>query len=143
MFPLTRIQFLKFAAAGALVALTAASTPARADDLLSNLGPVRPHEPILTTAGGKRIVAFYVPDGGHCALNAVVWEDRDVGTSAARVRVSLEPGQMVHIDSVENQSLNLQCGDNAETLAVVNSDERSGVNTDEHIAFGAKEGTGN
>ena len=32
MFPLSR-NFLKFAAAGALVALTAASTPARADEL--------------------------------------------------------------------------------------------------------------
>jgi hypothetical protein len=46
MFPLSR-NFLKFAAAGALVALTAASTPARADELVENLGPVGPHEPIL------------------------------------------------------------------------------------------------
>ena len=29
MYPLTRIRFLRFAAAGALVALTATSTPAR------------------------------------------------------------------------------------------------------------------
>ena len=36
MFPLTRI--LSLAAAGALVALTAGSIPARADDLAQNLG---------------------------------------------------------------------------------------------------------
>ena len=38
MFPLSR-NFLKFAAAGALVALTAVSTPAHADEMVQNLGP--------------------------------------------------------------------------------------------------------
>jgi hypothetical protein len=130
MYPLTRIRFLRFAAAGALVALTATSTPARADELAQNLGPVGPHEPILTTVGSKRVIAFYVPDGGHCAVNAVVWDSTDADAdSAARVRVSLSPRQMVHIDSVENKSLNLQCGDHAETLAIVDTSER--------LAFGA------
>jgi len=143
MFPLTRIQFLKFAAAGAIFALTAASTPARPDEMVQNLGPVGPHEPILATVGSKRVIAFYVPGSGHCAVHAVVWngDDTDANT-AARVRVSLNPGQTVQIDTAENKSFTLRCGDYAETLAVVNSDERSGVNT-EHIAFGAKEGTGN
>jgi hypothetical protein len=132
MLPLTRIQLLNFAAAGALVALTAASLPARADELLSNLGPVGPHEPILTTVGSKHVIAFYVPDSGHCAVNVVLWEKTDAGTdmtySSARVRISLNPGQIVHIDSVENESLNLQCGDEAATLAV--------VGTSELVAFG-------
>jgi hypothetical protein len=35
---------------------------------------------------------------------------------------------MVHIDSPENESLNLQCGDDAEELAVVEDNE--------HVAFG-------
>lgn len=135
MFPLTRIQFLKFAAAGALVALTTASIPARSDELLANLGPVGPHEPILTTVGSKRIIAFYVPDSGRCAVNAVVWDNTDADTdmpySAARVRSRLRPGQIVHIDSAENESLNLRCGDSAATLAVVDTGER--------IAFGATE----
>ena len=42
MFPLSR-NFLKFAAAGAFVALTV-FTPARADEMAQNLGPVGPHE---------------------------------------------------------------------------------------------------
>ena len=50
MFPLSR-NFLKFAAAGAFLALTVSGTPARADELAQNLGPVGPHEPILTTVG--------------------------------------------------------------------------------------------
>jgi hypothetical protein len=118
MFPLTRL--LSLAAAGALVALTAASIPARADELAQNLGPVGPHEPILTTVGSKRVIAFYEPDSGHCAFHAVVWNTTDANAdSAARVRVSLNPKQMVHIDTAENESLDLQCGDNAENLAIV------------------------
>ena len=131
MFSLNHTQLLSFAAAGALVALTAASTPAWADELSQNLGPVGPHDPILITVGSKRVIAFYAPDSGHCALNAVVWDNTgaDTGMSAVRIRVSLRPGEMVHIDTVEQKSLNLECGDNAEKLAV--------VDTGEFIAAGA------
>jgi hypothetical protein len=58
MFPRSH-NFLKFAAAGALLALTVSGTPARADEMFQNLGPVGPHEPILTTVGNKRVIAFY------------------------------------------------------------------------------------
>jgi hypothetical protein len=129
MHPLTRNWFLGFAAAGAL-ALTVASVPAFADELSQNLGPVGPNEPILTTVGSKRVIAFYEADGGHCGMHIVVWDRADVsGASAARVRVTLDPRQMVHIDSAENKSLNLQCGDTADTLAI--------VDTSKFIAAGA------
>jgi hypothetical protein len=117
MLPLTRIQFLSFAAAGALVALIAASTPARANELAQSLGPVGPNEPILMTLDGKRVIAFYVRDVGHCVVNSVLWDTTGADAHAARVRISLEPGQIVHIDSA-GKSLNLQCGDNAATLFV-------------------------
>jgi hypothetical protein len=118
-------QFLKLAAAGAIIALTAASTPARADEMVQNLGPVGPNNTILATFGNKRVIAFYELDNGRCAVNAVVFErtDAETGmTTAARVRVSLSPRQMVGIDSSDNQTLNLQCGDYAKTLAVVGDD---------------------
>ena len=119
MYSLAR--FLSFATAGALT-LSVASIPARADELARNLGPVGPNEPILTTVGSKRVIAFYVPGGGHCTINVVVWDRTDAsGDSAARVRVSLDPSQMIHIDSAENNSINLQCGDHAETLALVDT----------------------
>jgi hypothetical protein len=41
--------------------------------------------------------------------------------SAAGFRADLNPRQMVRIDTAENQSLNLQCGDNAENLAIVDT----------------------
>jgi hypothetical protein len=119
MQPLSRS--LGFAAVGALV-LTVASSPGFADELAQNLGPVGPNEPILTTVGSKRVIAFYVPGNGHCGINVVVWDRADIsGDSAARVRVSLNPRQMVHIDSAQNKSINLQCGESAETLALVDT----------------------
>ena len=55
MFTLARM--LSLAAASALVALTAVSISACAEELPQNLGPVGPHEPILTTVGNKRVLA--------------------------------------------------------------------------------------
>jgi hypothetical protein len=117
MFPLSR-NFLKRAAASILVVLTAAGTPILADEMAQEFGPVRPHEPILATVGSKRVIVFYVPGGGDCNLNAVVWngDDPDAKT-AIRIRLSLNPAQSASIDSAENKSLTLDCGDHAETLA--------------------------
>jgi hypothetical protein len=129
MQPFSRI--VGFAALGAL-ALTVTGNPGYADDLAQNLGPVGPNEPILTTVGSKRVIAFYVPGNGQCSINVVVWDRSDAGgDSAARVRVSLNPRQTVHIDSAENKSINLQCGESAETLAL--------VDTGKMIAAGAAE----
>ena len=117
---------LGIAAAGAFVALTAFGLPARADELVQYLGPVGAHEPILTTFGNKRVIAFYEPENGRCAINAVVYDktDADTGmTTAARFRVSLNPREIVHIDSTDNKSINLQCGDRAETLSLIDNGE--------------------
>ena len=127
MFPRSH-NFLKFAAAGAFLALTVSGTPAWADELAQNLGPVGPHEPILTEVGSERVIAFYEPDNGRCAVHAVVFDKTDAYTgmtTAARVRVSLNPREMVHIDSADNESvksLNLQCGENAEKLTIIDTD---------------------
>ena len=117
---------LGIAAAGAFVALTAFGLPARADELVQYLGPVGAHEPILTKFGNKRVIAFYEPENGRCAINAVVYDktDADTGmTTAARFRVSLNPREIVHIDSTDNKSINLQCGDRAETLSLIDNGE--------------------
>ncbi len=133
MYPINRNLLLGFAVASAFT-LSVANVQAQADDFAVHLGPVGPHDPILTTFGNKRVIAFYEPQNGRCAVNAVVWDksDADTGaTSAARVRVSLNPHQTVHIDSTDNKSINLQCGDYAQTLALV--DDR------EFVAAGAAE----
>ena len=124
---LSRIQLLKFAAAGGVIVCTL-GTPARADELVQNLGPVGPHEAILTEVGSERVIAFYEPDNGRCTVHAVVFDKTDAYTgmtTAARFRVSLNPREMVHIDSADNESvksLNLQCGKNAEKLTIIDTD---------------------
>ena len=119
-----QIARISFAAAGAVLVLTTASIPARANDLAQNLGPVGPYEPILTTVGSKRVIAFYEPNSGNCDFRAVVWNATDVNAnSAARFRADLNPRQMVRIDTAENKSLKLQCGDNAENLAIVDTNK--------------------
>jgi hypothetical protein len=120
-----RIQF-PCVVAGALVALVTVGITARADELAEHLGPVGTNDTILATFGDKRVIAFFEPDNGRCAVSAVVFEktDADTGmTTAARVRVSLRPNEMVHIDSSDHQTLRLQCGSNAATLAVLETDK--------------------
>lgn len=111
--------------ASAFLALTALTIPARSDELVQLLDPVGPHKPIIASVGSKRIIAFYLPGNNRCAVHAVIGDDAKAPTDtpAVRVRISLEPGQIVHIDTVEDKSLNLQCGTNAEDLSVVNAEE--------------------
>ena len=109
------------ALAGVLVILGGFGLSARAaDETVQRLGPVGPHEPIMTTFGTKGMIAFYEPDGTHCGLYAVVYNLNDEsGASAAQVRIRLNARQVVNIDSADNKSLSLQCGDYAEMLKIV------------------------
>ena len=114
----SRSQFL--AASGALVALAAFSVSALADEYATNFGPVGPNEPILANIGGQRVIAFFVPDRGSCAVNTIMWKDAglDAPYTSSRVRLSLRPGEMVRFDGA-HLSMNLLCGADASTLAVV------------------------
>jgi len=118
MFNRFKANFI--AGVGALAALTLLTLPGRAADLASNFGPVGPREPILATLGGQHVIAFFVPERGSCAVNAIIWKDAraDAPYASSRVKVSLRPGEMVQFDEVQ-KSMNLLCGPEASTLAVV------------------------
>ena len=105
--------------AGALV-LATVSTPAFAEEYVTNLGPVGPNEPILATFGGQRVIAFFVPERGSCAVHTFMWKDAatDAPDATSRVRLTLRPGQMARFDNA-HMSMNLLCGDEASTLSVV------------------------
>jgi hypothetical protein len=119
MFSLSR-NFLKFAAASTLFALTTGITPASAYEMTQKSGPVPAHEPILTTVGNKHVIAFFVPGDGQCNVQVVTWNADDMeANSAGGVRLSLNAGQSASIDSSETESFTLKCGDHAETLASV------------------------
>ena len=75
--------------------------------------------------GGTHLVAFYVPQDGHCAVTAVIEEavDEEPSLSPARVRFDLAPGARAYIDDSGGKSVALECGANAEMLRI----ERQGV----------------
>jgi hypothetical protein len=115
------VQLLTSTLVAGALALATASTPALAEEYVTNLGPVGPNEPILATFGGQRVIAFFVPERGSCAVNTITWRDEGVDTpytAAHRVRVTLRPGQMARFDGA-HMTMNLLCGDDASTLAVV------------------------
>jgi hypothetical protein len=117
---MVQVSRSKSLAAGALFALGAASTPALADDALTNLGPVGPREPLLVQVGEQRFIAFYTKERGECAVSAVTWKDADPDEpySSARVRVTLKPGQLIELDGPQRRSMGLLCGADASSLAV-------------------------
>jgi hypothetical protein len=92
MTPLTQLKLFTAAAALSLVGF-GAGAPAHAEQPANNLGPVGPHEPIVIAAGTQRVLAFYEPERGGCAVSAVTWKEA-APDAPFRVRVSLKPGQM-------------------------------------------------
>src|SRR5262245_38413174 len=104
------VQLLRFSLAAAALLLAKASTPAFADEYVTNLGPVGPNEPILANFGGQRIIAFFVPERGSCAVHTFMWKDggADAPYATSRVLVTLRPGQMARFDSA-HLSMNLLC----------------------------------
>jgi hypothetical protein len=112
-------------AAGALFALAAGPAPAFAGEWVNNLGPVGPHEPILVNLGDQRVVAFFVPQHGGCAVNAVTWKDTGPNApyASARVRILLKPGQIMQIDGAHPHAMGLLCGVDASNLAATASAE--------------------
>ena len=120
MVRFSRSTLSAVAIAGALIASAVAGTCARAEEPLNNLGPVGPREPILIANGSQRVIAFYEPERGGCAVSAVTWKDADADApyASTRVRISLKPGQMFQLDGAQPQSISLLCGADASTLAV-------------------------
>ena len=106
----------------AALALFATGWPAFADELTPK--SIGPNQPIMTNVGPKRVLAFYVPENGGCAVSAVVWDiDANTGTSpysSSRVRMELNPGQSMKLDTSGSESLGLKCGDNGKTLTLGN-----------------------
>ncbi len=111
----------KSLAAALAIAASVGVAPAHADQPLTNLGPVGPHEPILVTMGTQKVIAFYVPERGSCAVNAVTWREGepDAPYASARIRISLKPGQMFALDGSQRHSISLVCGADAASLAAV------------------------
>jgi hypothetical protein len=80
--------------------------------------------------GSKRAIGYFVRVDGACQVTMMIAEtvDPDVAqpTSAARLSLSMMPGQSAALASEEGESLQLTCGSGAETVvATLASTERS------------------
>ena len=71
------VQLLRSSIVTGALVFAMASTPAFAEDYVTNLGPVGPNEPILASFGGQRVIAFFVPERGACAVNAFIGRSKD------------------------------------------------------------------
>ena len=122
---LLHTRVAKLAAASLVImGLFAMNTSILAQDEVENLGPVGPYDGIIAGMGSMHVVAFFEPVGGRCSVNAVVWDDLagDAGESAKRLRVSLDAGGLLHIETVAHGTLNLRCGEDAATLMAVDDE---------------------
>jgi hypothetical protein len=81
----------------------------------------RPIQSISYTFGSKIASGYFVQENSVCRVTLMIAEKSDPDLSsptAARVRVMLDPGQVVGFDSDEGRSISLTCGEDAATLVV-------------------------
>ena len=86
----------------------------------------KPIQSISYTFGSKAVSGYFIQQNSVCLVTLMIAERSDPdlpSATAARVRIMLDPGQVAGLDSEEGRSLNLTCGEGAETL-VVNYGER-------------------
>jgi hypothetical protein len=122
------------------VAIFWASAPALSDESRrQNEGDAGylPIQSISYEFGSKALSGYFVPQGSVCLVTLMISDksdpDRLSATTAARVRLMLEPGQIAGLDSEEGRSLNFTCGRGAKTL-VVNYGERSKLVAQQGVA---------
>ena len=72
--------------------------------------------------GSKAISGYFVKHGSICLVTLMIHEKGDLDrprlSTAARVRLLLDPGQIAGLDSEEGRSINLTCDEGAQTLRV-------------------------
>ena len=136
----TRFAFMQshllLLALAASVVLSMAATFAAASKI-SPEGPAdqqyRPVQSISYPLGSKQAIGYFTRESGSCQVTMVVAEivDPEVATptSAARLRLSLRPGQAAGLDSEEGDAIDMTCGEAAETLIV-----SRGIRTDSDLA---------
>ena len=108
------VQLLRSTIVACAALFMAGVTPAAADEYVTKFGP------IIAALGGQRVIAFFMPERGSCAVHTFMWKDAgaDAPYTTSRVRLSLRPGQMARFDDA-HMAMDLLCGADASTLAIV------------------------
>lgn len=72
--------------------------------------------------GSKSMTGYFVAQAAKCVVMLMVYEKGDPDTAppstATRLRLVLNPGQMAGLDSEEGRSLDFTCGEGATALLV-------------------------
>jgi hypothetical protein len=118
----SRTTFVVSAFAAALAASLCSSGQAVSGEPVEGDALYRPIQSISYTLGSKIASGYFIQQNSVCLVTLMIIESSDSGlpspTTAARVRIMLDPGQVAGLDSEEGRSLNLTCGEAAATLAV-------------------------
>ena len=125
-------SFLALGSALILVSALTSSTAVTASADAVQEVTYKPIQAISRVLGSKRAVGYFSRDGKACHVTLMVVEEVDLDVamppSAARVRVSLMPGQTIQLDSDERQFLDITCGPEAETVVARSGDATSETN---------------
>ena len=120
------------AGAGTIVASLCAFAPAATSGSLETMESQIRFQPIqsISREFGSKIMSGYFEQQQNTTCSVVLMVidkealETTTGASATRVRLVLYPGQVVGLDSEEGRSVNLTCGENAETM-LLDSGDRS------------------
>ena len=86
----------------------------------------KPRQSISYALGSKFVSGYFLHRTGRCHVTLMVIETFDpeapLFLTAARVRLILNPGQVAGLDSAENRSLNVTCGEGGDTVRVTVGD---------------------
>jgi hypothetical protein len=117
----------KFAGASAfagMVAINLAASAASGETQapVKDEGKYAPIQSIRYDFGSKSMSGYFLDQAARCVVMLMVSEKGDAdaapSTTAARVRLVLNPGQTAGLDSEEGRSLNFTCGEGATALLV-------------------------
>jgi hypothetical protein len=130
MISKTTLAVSAFAAGLCLSGQAVSGEPVEGDALY------RPIQSISYTFGSKIASGYFVQQNSVCRVTLMIAEkiDPDLPSpTAARVRVMLDPGQVIGFDSDEGRSISLTCGEDAATL-VASYGERDKLMEQQNLA---------
>ncbi|SMF80969.1 hypothetical protein SAMN06265365_13934 [Tistlia consotensis] len=80
----------------------------------------RPLQAIGYDLGSKQVSGYFLEQAATCRVTLMVAERNEAGdpapASPVRLRLTLRPGDVAGLDSAEDRSLNLTCGEAATSL---------------------------
>jgi hypothetical protein len=121
MFSKTTLVVSAFAAAIVASFWSSGSAVSGESSLQGGNVRYRPIQSISYEFGSKIASGYFVQQNSVCRVTLMIAEKIDPGLpspTAARVRMMLDPGQVVGFDSDEGRSISLTCGEDAAMLVV-------------------------